>query len=63
MSEPQVNETAAALRAEVEHHRHWWPSNALGTAERAVAALERLVAASPSEVFDLLDELRGEKPR
>lgn len=54
--------TVAELRREVEGHRRNWPSNALGTAEHAVTALERLVAADPSEVFPLLDELRGEKP-
>jgi hypothetical protein len=51
--------TVARLRADVEHHVRWWPSNALGTAQEAVATLERLVAADPSEVFALLDELRG----
>ena len=51
--------TIADLRAEVDHHRRWWPSNPIGTAEQAVSALERLVAAPPSEVFALLDELRG----
>lgn len=51
--------TVAGLRAEVEHHVRWWPSNALGTAQTAVAALERLVAAEPAEVSAILDELRG----
>lgn len=52
--------TVAGLQAEIAHHRRWWPSNALGTAQDAVDALTRLVAADPSEVFVLLDELRGE---
>jgi hypothetical protein len=52
--------TVAGLRAEIEHHRRWWPSNALGTAESAVSVLERLVAAEPSEVFAILAELRGD---
>lgn len=56
---PSPRKTIAALRAEIEHHRRWWPSNPLGTAEDAVSALERLVAAAPSEVFALLDELRS----
>jgi hypothetical protein len=53
-----ATKTVSQLRAEVEHHRRWWPSNALGTAEQAVTALERLVAAEPSEVFQILDEMR-----
>lgn len=51
--------TVAHLRAQVDQHRRWWPSNALGTAEDAVAALERLVAAEPGEVFGMLNALRG----
>ncbi len=47
------------LRADLEHHRRWWPSNPLGTAEQAVCALERLAAAEPGEAFGLLDQLRG----
>ncbi len=54
-----IQPTVAELRAEVEHHIRWWPSNALGTAQKAVRTLERLVAAEPSEVFAILDELRG----
>ncbi len=53
--------TVAKLRADIEHHVRWWPSNALGTAQTAVAQLERLVNAEPHEVFALLAELRGEK--
>ncbi len=49
----------AKLRADLDHHRRWWPSNPLGTAEEAVCALERLTAAAPGEVFGLLDQLRG----
>jgi hypothetical protein len=56
MSEPV---TVVELRAEIAHHRRWYPSNALGTAERAVSALERLTKAEPSEVFAILDELKG----
>ncbi len=59
----QPVKTVAQLRADVEHHVKWWPSNALGTAQAAVATLERLVAARPDEVFGLLDELRGEAVR
>lgn len=55
--------TVSQLRAEVDHHRRWYPSNALGTAEQAVQALERLVAAEPAEVFRIIDELRGGTPR
>jgi hypothetical protein len=51
--------TVAKLRADIQHHRDWWPSNPLGTAVEAVDALERLIAANPPEVFGLLDELRG----
>jgi hypothetical protein len=47
------------LRAEIARHRRHWPSNALGTAEDAVQAIERLTDASPSEVFAILDEIRG----
>jgi hypothetical protein len=54
-----VSVTVTGLRAEVDHHRAWWPSNALGTAETAVAALERLINAEPGEVPVILDELRG----
>ena len=50
--------TVAALRAEVQRHRRWYPSNALGTAEDAVQALERLISAEPGDVFRILDELR-----
>jgi hypothetical protein len=52
--------TVAGLRAEIDHHVRWWPSNALGTAQAAVGALERLTQAKPSEVFAILDQLRGE---
>nr|WP_221374451.1 hypothetical protein [Actinoplanes polyasparticus] len=51
--------TVAQLRADVDHHRRWYPSNALGTADEAVTVLERLTTAAPHEVFALLDELRG----
>lgn len=54
--------TVTELRREVDGHRRHWPSNALGTAEEAVAVLERLVTADPAEVFRLLAELRGERP-
>ncbi|MGX6604842.1 hypothetical protein ACWKSP_22340 [Micromonosporaceae bacterium Da 78-11] len=53
--------TVAKLRAELDHHVRWWPSNALGTATTAVSALERLITVEPAEVFAILDELRGEQ--
>lgn len=53
--------TVASLRADIEHHVRWWPSNALGTAQTAVKALQRLIDAEPSEVFAILDELRGDR--
>jgi hypothetical protein len=55
----RARKTVAELRGEVDQHRRWYPSNALGTAEEAVAALEGLIVAEPSEVFVILDELRG----
>jgi hypothetical protein len=59
MDTTQPPTPVAKLRADLDHHRRWWPSNPLGTAEQAVVALERLPAAEPGEVFDLLDQLRG----
>jgi len=55
--------TVARLRADIERHRRYWPSNPLGTAQEAVDALARLAAARPDEVFGLLAELRGEAGR
>ena len=55
--------TVAKLRADLDHHRRWWPSNPLGTCEEAVAALECLAGAGPGAVFGLLAELRGEVDR
>ena len=51
--------TVAHLHAEIDHHRCYYPSNAIGTAQQAVNALQRLIDAAPSEVFAILDELRG----
>ena len=51
--------TVAQLHAEIANHRRYYPSNALGTAQEAVDALQRLIDAEPSEVFAILDELRG----
>jgi hypothetical protein len=51
--------TVAQLKADIERHRRYWPSTALGTACEAVAALQRLIDAEPSEFCPILDELRG----
>lgn len=59
MSDMKPLPTVAKLRADLDHHVRWWPSNPLGTAWEAVEALERLAAAEPSEVFQLLDQVRG----
>jgi hypothetical protein len=57
---PKQLPTVAKLRADIQRHRDWWPSNSLGTAVEAVDVLERLAAARPDEVFGLLAQLRGE---
>lgn len=54
--------TVAQLRAQIEHHRQWWPANSLCTAESAVQSLERLVAADSADVPGILGELRAEDP-
>jgi hypothetical protein len=51
------------LRSALDHAVRWnYAGGAFGTAQTAVAALERLAAAAPDEVFGLLDQLRGARP-